>query len=156
MRKFTKFGKLLVALALIATTVLGTTVATYAFDTSDQASYAVNSTTGYKYVVDDRAGLLDTYSAQYQELFMLMSELTEYTNVIYVSTDDVSYSYYSELASSAAEAYIGSKNENTIVFSIDMKGRELYFYATGDVSYKPFNSSTCSTICYIFCICRSF
>ncbi len=145
MRKWMQIVRRLSCLAVLLVTILFSSVS--AFAASDIATMGKNPDTGYILVIDDRAALLESYGSKHEELIQLMSDLTEYTNVIFISTDDTSYSYYSQLAEMAAEAYVGSKSENAIVFSIDMYGRELYFYSTGDISYKPFNSSTCSTIC---------
>lgn len=90
------------------------------------ASAYENDETGYEALIVDEAGLLS--SSEEAKLLEEMEDITEYTNIAFVSVDE-NYSSTENLAMRLNEEYFG--NESGVVFIIDMDNRYIWIDSMG-------------------------
>jgi uncharacterized protein len=90
------------------------------------ASAFENDETGYRALIVDEADLLS--SSEEADLLEEMEEITEYSNVAFVSVDQ-NYSSTENLAMRLNEEYFG--NDSGIVFIIDMDNRYIWIDSMG-------------------------
>lgn len=102
--------------------------------------YYTNGTTGYEAVIEDDAALL--YGDETDSLLESMKPITEYANVIFVTTDS-NAGTAEDYADTAGYALFGS--EDYVVLLIDMDNRVIYIYSSQNV-YKVLDTGKADTI----------
>lgn len=105
---------------------------------------AAEPETEYEVIYDDRANLIST--EEKQEVVDVMSQMTKDCNVIFYTTDEVSfYSAEEKCESYVEDLYDSSKTTPVVMFMIDMDNRELYIYCTGKI-HKVIQNAEALTI----------
>ena len=115
------------AIAVMAMMLAGlSTLKAEAKKTASASDYYVNTTTGYSAIVVDGADYLT--DKEERNLVEAMAELTEYTNVIYVTDENnraASESYSERLAESTAHSLFG-EYESCVVYVVDNEYDYIY------------------------------
>ena len=99
----------------------------------------------YTSIIADDAGLLDDCTTdEMDDLAILMDEITQYSNVAFITVDDNPYDseYYAEIMN---QKLFGPNTINGIVFLIDMDNRMIAINAQGDTRHI-ITPSYCDTI----------
>lgn len=142
-KMFSRFQKICCAfLCMLCVIVSGSSLTQAAIDSVDYQ----NQTTGYRFVIQDTAGLLASNTEdEMLALMNLMNEITDYCNVAFYTTDYNTYSSTETLAQHTNEALFGSDTTNAVIFVIDMDERMLVIDAMGSTR-KVITSAYCNTI----------
>lgn len=124
--KTNKFIMLFSVITLIS--LLFSTKAVFASTLSAQST---NSESGYCYIIQDEANLLENCSkGELQELELLLSEISNECNIAFYTTSYNPYFSTDTLAEEKNEEFFG-RNSNSIIFVIDMDYRNIYLDSMG-------------------------
>ena len=106
----------------------------HAYNPLDDIDYSdidkVNPDTGYRLVIYDGAGLLD--SGEIKDLESEMGPITNFGNVAFVSTDENNYNDIMKYSDTIYDEMFGN-HANGVMLIIDMDEREISIYADGAV-----------------------
>lgn len=132
---FTKTAAFVLLLAVMLSSGLFAVTEVFA------AQSDTNEESGYRYVLDDRAGFIEDD----KEILNLMKEMTQYCNVAVVTTR--SHSYYSTESYAVAmfESYFGDGADG-VIFVIDRDLDEIYLASEGSM-LRTLSNAKCRTIC---------
>ena len=163
MRRFNKIFGLVAALVFVIALVPGFLVkADYDYSilsNTDDVLYASeiqeNSSTGYRAIIIDQAGLFSQYEAK--ELLEEAYPITEYGDmfVLTIPKDGNPFGSSESATSDYCEAVYGkvSQKSNCVMFAIDMDTRYIYVYSAGSTVESNLSGSKSDSItdnCYSY------
>lgn len=102
-----------------------------------------NEETGYRAILRDEADFLS--SSEEQEILDVMSDITAYGNVMFITTTDHVYSSSEDLAVASYESEFGN-DANGVCFVIDRKLNNIYLITEGQATRKVIGNKKCETI----------
>ena len=121
-----------VSLLLVMILVMALPIQTLAKSDDDYDQEYKNSSTKYQAIIIDEANLLS--SSEEKTVLNQMKNITEYTNVAFVTTDN-NRSTTRDYAERCLHELFGRGKDGTL-FIIDMDNREIYIYSDGSTLYS--------------------
>ena len=101
----------------------------------------VNSDTGYEAILHDDADILSPQEEN--EIMESMEEITKFSNVGFISSDD-NFGSTQSLAIEFLDTFFGESSD-TVVLAVDMNNRNIYIFTDGR-SYSTINEGKCNSI----------
>ena len=135
MKKITRLPIFILSfMALVLALVMILPQSVHAYNPLDDIDYTdvdkTNTNTGYRVVIYDGAGLLD--SDEIKQLANEMAPISEFGNVAFVTTDENNYGNIMTYSDKIYDEMFGN-HANGVMLIIDMQEREISIYTDGDV-----------------------